>query len=158
MSAAQEDFEAQFKLWCDIRDKISETHEGVNLLRGIKQQVEGWKRRAKEVDNDSCKEISEMADALLEKLKAIEIELIQTEPEAETGRLRMRVRLNAKLQDLTNVVSCVDAAPPKQAYDVFEHLSGMADEQLSKLQSLIEADVAAFNTLIRSANLPAVGG
>jgi hypothetical protein len=157
VSATQGDFEAQFRLWCDIRDKISETHEGINLLRRIRQQVEEWKRRAKEANNAECAEISEAADALLEKLKAIEIELIQTEPEAETGRLRMPVRLNTKLGDLTSVVSCVDAAPPKQAYDVFEHLSGMVDEQLSKLQSLIEADVAEFNALVNAANLPAVG-
>jgi hypothetical protein len=157
VSATQGDFEAQFGLWCDIRDKISETHEGINLLRRIRQQVEEWKRRAKEANNAECAEISEAADALLEKLKAIEIELIQTEPEAETGRLRMPVRLNTKLGDLTSVVSCVDAAPPKQAYDVFEHLSGMVDEQLSKLQSLIEADVAEFNALVNAANLPAVG-
>ena len=157
MSAPQSDFEDQFKLWCDIRDKISETHEGINLLRRIRGQVEEWKRRAKGANNAECAKISEASDALLEKLKAIEIELIQTEPEAETGRLRMPVRLNTKLGDLTSVVSCVDAAPPKQAYDVFEHLSGMVDEQLSKLQSLIEADVAEFNAVVNAANLPAVG-
>ena len=94
---------------------------------------------------------------MLEKLKAIEMELIQTDPDAETGRLRMPVRLNAKLEDLTSVVSCVDAAPPKQVYEVFEHLSSMVDEHLSKLQSLIEADVAEFNALVDAANLPAVG-
>ncbi|MDE0503343.1 MAG: glycosyl hydrolase, partial [Candidatus Poribacteria bacterium] len=158
VSATQEDFDAQFKLWCDIRDKISEAHEGVNLLRRIRGQVEGWKCRAKEGDSARFTEISEAADALLEGLKAIETELIQTDPEAETGRLRMPIRLDAKLADLTSVVSCVDAAPPKQAFDVFEHLSSMVDEQLSRLQLLVESDVSEFNTLIGSANLPAVGG
>ena len=158
VSATQEDFEAQFRLWSDIRDKISEAHEGVNMLRRIRGQVDEWKRRAKEAESAECAEISEAADELLEGLKSIEVELVQTEPDSETGRLRRPVRLDEKLEDLTSVVSCVDAAPPKQVYDVFEHLSGMVDEQLSKLQSLIEADVAAFNTLIQSAKLPAVGG
>ena len=157
VSATRDDFEAQFKLWRDIRDKISETHEGINRLRRIKRQVEEWKRRIGEVENNRRAEISKAADALLEKLKSIETELIQTEPEAESGRLRMPVRLNAKLADLTSVVSCVDAAPPEQAYDVFEHLSGLVDEQLEKLQSLIEGDIAAFNALVNDANLPAVG-
>ena len=157
ISATQEDLEAQFRLWCDIRDKISEAHEGVNLLRRIRGQVEGWKRRAEEAGKPKCAEITEAADKLLEKLRAIETELIQTEPEAETGRLRMPTRLNAKLEDLTSVVSCVDAAPPNQAYDVFEHLSNLVDEHLEELRLLIDTDVTSFNTLIHTADLPAVG-
>ena len=149
ISATQEDLEAQFRLWCDIRDKISEAHEGVNLLRRIRGQVEGWKCRAKEDDSARFTEISDAADALLEGLKFIETELIQTEPEAETGRLRMPTRLNAKLEDLTSVVSCVDAAPPNQAYDVFEHLSNLVDEHLEELRLVVETEVTEFNTLIQ---------
>ena len=123
----------------------------LTCFRRIRGQVEGWKRRAQEAESAESTEIFEAADELLEGLKSIEVELVQTEPDSETGRLRRPVRLDEKLEDLTSVVSCVDAAPPKQAYDVFEHLSGMVDEPLSKLQSLIEADVAAFNILIQSA-------
>ncbi len=75
----------------------------------------------------------------------------------QKGGKVLRYAGDAILAEFSSVVSCVDAAPPTQAYDVFEHLSALVDEQLAGLQSMIEEDVVAFNALINSANFPAVG-
>ena len=45
VAATQADFEAQFDLLLRIRDKLSETHDAINWLRSIRQQVEDWARR-----------------------------------------------------------------------------------------------------------------
>ena len=71
-------------------------------------------------------------------------------------RLRLRVRLNGKLSALTSIVYSADAAPPQQAYDVFDYLSAQADEQLAKLNAVLESDVAAFNQLLRESQVAAV--
>jgi hypothetical protein len=43
--ATPADFEAQFGLLMRIRDKLSDTHDAINRLRSIRQQVEEWMRR-----------------------------------------------------------------------------------------------------------------
>jgi hypothetical protein len=53
--------------------------------------------------------------------------------------------------------SSADAAPPRQAREVYEHLARLARHEMSRLDALIETDVAQFNALVREANLPAIG-
>jgi hypothetical protein len=71
--------------------------------------------------------------------------------------LRLPARLNLRLASLVSVLSSADAAPPQQAFQVYEHLAELARRELGRLEALIETDVAAFNTLVREANLPAIG-
>ncbi|MCZ6678205.1 MAG: glycosyl hydrolase [Candidatus Poribacteria bacterium] len=156
VTASQADLDAQFELWLKIRDKLSETNEAINRLRRIQRQVGEWTQRITEMEGRENEAISQAAAALGEKLKAIETELIQTEADTIGDRLRLPTRLNVKLAGLISVVSCADAAPPQQAYDVFEHLSSEIDTQLAQLQSVIDEDVAALNNLIREADVPAI--
>ena len=46
VAASQEDLEAQFQMLVEIRDKVSETHDGINRLRRVRQQVDQWVSRA----------------------------------------------------------------------------------------------------------------
>ena len=70
--------------------------------------------------------------------------------------LRLPARLNLRLASLMSVLSSADAAPPRQAHLVYEHLATLARRELARLDSLIETDVAAFNALVREASLPAI--
>ena len=65
-------------------------------------------------------------------------------------------RLNAKLAALPSVVANADTAPTQQAYDVFQELSGRIDRQIERWRGLVTTEVAAFNQLIRSSEVPAV--
>ncbi len=152
VTVTQADLQAQFDLWLKIRDKISETHEAVIRLRHIKEQVANWGKLLGETHSA----IAEAAETLQEKLKAIEVELIQTEANTAGDRLRLRSRLNSKLNTLISVVGVADFAPTQQSYEVFEHLSGQVDEQLGQLQRVIETDVTAFNNLVREASDSAI--
>ena len=160
ITASQEELEAQFELWLTIRDKVSETNEAINKLRRVQQQVKDWVTYLNESDHLKGQvdlgPIEAAAEALQDKLTAIETELIQTEAKSTSDRLRLRAKLNAKLVGLTSVVSSADTAPTKQAYEVFEHLLKQVDEQLSHLESLLETDLATFNDLLKEAEVPAV--
>jgi phage-related tail protein len=155
ISATQADLDAQFELLTRIRDKLSETHDAINQIRYIRQQVGEWVRRAKvQSDNPSAKEtLTEAANALKEKLTAIEEELIQTRTRGTLDALNYPSRLNAKLAALTSVVVSADAAPTQQSYDVFHDLSARIDRQIERLQEVIETDVAALNSLIRTSGI-----
>jgi hypothetical protein len=98
----------------------------------------------------------EAAEALQEKLNQVEKELIQTEAKTSSDRLRLPARLNAKLIALTGVIASADAAPPKQAYEVFDYLSAQVDAQLAQLKTLLETDLPDFNRMLQQAEVPAV--
>ena len=70
--------------------------------------------------------------------------------------LRLPARLNLRLASLVSVLSSADAAPPRQAFLVYEHLAGLARRELDRLETLIETDVVEFNIMVREANLPAI--
>ena len=152
VAATREDLDAQFELLLQIRDKLSETHDAVLRLRAIRSQVDALTGRAK-----GNQEVAAAAKTLKQRLTAIEQELVQTKAKGESDRLNYPGRLNAKLVHLTAVVASADWVPPRQAYEVFEHLSGEIDRQLGELSRVVESDVPAFGALVQQAGLPAVG-
>jgi hypothetical protein len=94
--------------------------------------------------------------ALKEKLSAIEGELFQVKAKDQLNMLDYPMRLAAKFVALSGVVASADAAPTRQARQVFEELSLYLAGQLQRLSELINTDVAAFNKLIREASVPAI--
>ena len=181
VSATQAELDAQFALWRQIRDTLSETHAGINRLRRIRRQVSEWSQRLRESTPSDGQEprggaasggpptagtenpgglrpeaILEAADRLLARLAEIETELVQTSAKNSMDALRLPARLNLRLASLMSVLSSADAAPPRQALQVYEHLAEVARRELARLEALIETDVAAFNALVREASLPAI--
>jgi hypothetical protein len=155
VSTDQADLKAQLDLLLQIRDKLSETHDAVNVIRDIQEQIEGWERRLKNQENRAA--VVEAAVALKEKLNAIEDQLIAPKDKYSVAKLfDFPSRLNLKLAGLVSVVGSADAAPTTQAREVFEQLSTRIDEQLVKLNELIETDVADFNQSVREANVTAI--
>jgi photosystem II stability/assembly factor-like uncharacterized protein len=158
VSATPADFEAQFALLQRIRDKLSDTHEAINRLRRVRQQVEEWVRRVEGWSNggSAAEAVRQAANGLYAKLDAIEGELIQRRARVPQDQLNFPTRLNAKLAGLTSVVASADAVPTRQAYEVFHDLSTRIDQQLIALQEVIDGDVAALNELIRTSGVPSI--
>jgi hypothetical protein len=158
VAATPADFETQFSLLMRIRDKLSDTHNAINRLRSIRQQVKEWVRRAEALPagGAAVEAVSQAATGLKEELAAIEDALIQSRARVAQDQLNFPTRLNAKLAALTSVVASADGAPTQQSYDVFLDLSSRIDQQLIRLQAVVERDVAAFNDLIRQSALPAI--
>jgi len=118
----------------------------------MRDQAEGWARRTGTgADAGTARE---RAGALARTLSEIEGELIQVKADSP---LSPPTRLNEKLAVLTGFVDSADAAPTRQAYEVYDNLAGRIDAQLARLRAVMATDVAEFNTLIREAALPAIG-
>ena len=148
-AATLEDLEAQFALLVSTRDKLSEVHDGVNRIRGVRRQVEQWESRA-DVQPDA-KAVLDAAAALREKLTALENELVLVEP---TRRPRATpARLSHKVAAVANVVASADWAPTRQSYQVFEELAARVDSKLLDLQKVFDEDVPAFMSLVREMGL-----
>src|SRR5262249_12931909 len=157
IDVSQRDLQAQFDLLLAIRDKLSETNQAILNLRDLRAQAEGWEKRLGPQSGAGGQQVSaalstqhtalvEAAKSLREKAKAVEDMLIQ---EKADSPLQFPVSLNAKLATLAGFVDPADVAPSRQSQEVFADLSRRIDEQLRRLDDLMEADVSAFNRQIR---------
>ncbi|HET9979028.1 MAG TPA: hypothetical protein VFQ32_01185, partial [Ktedonobacterales bacterium] len=154
ISTSDEDLRAQFELLLAIRDRLSEVHNGINTIRSIRKQTEEWESRAKDLPIHD--KVAAAAKDLRDKLLAIEGELTQVKAKVRSDTMDHPIKLNARVAALAAVVSSGEAAPTRQSRQVFEDLSARVATQLQRLDALISADVAAFNTLIREAGVSAI--
>jgi photosystem II stability/assembly factor-like uncharacterized protein len=154
VSATQEDLEAQLALHLKVRDKLSETHDAINTLRNVRQQIEDWQKRTSDQPvNESLTRIGKSAK---EKLKAIEDELIQSKAKTRQDTLNHPAKLNGKLAYIAGIIASAPAAPTTQAYAVYEDVSQRIDAQLRQFQEVLDSDVASFNSLLREYSVPGV--
>ncbi|HEX9107382.1 MAG TPA: hypothetical protein VF832_09140, partial [Longimicrobiales bacterium] len=113
----QADLEAQFDLLLQIRDKLSEAHDAVNTITGIRRQVEEWERRT--AGQEAHAEITRLGAVVNEQVTPIQEELIAVRVVEDDDTLRMPVKLNFKLAALIEVVGSADAAPTQQSREAF---------------------------------------
>ena len=152
--ATQEDLETQHTLLIRIRDKLSEANEAVSRSRNVGRQVDEWVARAEGRDTHDV--VSEAGSRLKDKLKAIEDEFVNAGVKGELDRISKPTRLSAKLGALTSVPASADFAPTQQAHDVFEDLAARADAQITRLQEVIDTDLAQFIDLVHELEIPVI--
>ncbi len=154
ITTSDADLRAQFDLLLAIRDRLSEVHDGINAIRSIRRQTEEWESRTK--DHETHGQVASAAKELRDKLLALEGELTQVKAKVRSDTMDYPIKLNARVAALAAVVSSGEAAPTRQARQVFDALSARVATELQRLRELIDNDVAAFNTLIREASIPAI--
>ncbi|RME57938.1 MAG: glycosyl hydrolase, partial [Caldilineae bacterium] len=155
---SHEDMEEQFALWQQIVAKIDQTHKTIKRIRRVRDQVTAWGKNLAEagLDEPQATALQERVKSLASQLTEVEQALVQTEAKTAFDRLRLPTKLNAKLVGLVSVVASADAPPTRQTYDVFAKLSGEVDEQLEKLDSILEEGIADFNAALEDAGVPPV--
>ena len=154
VQATEADFKAQFDLLIEIRDRVSEVHDSINMIRGLKRQADEWTRRTR--DHSSADAVATAASSLKDKLTAIEEELIQTRYRGARDRLNLPTKLNVKLAEITNVVAAADFAPPRQAHDVLEDVGSRVAPHLEHLREVVDNEAAEFENLVHELDLPAI--
>jgi len=154
VSASQDDLQAQFELHLRVRDKLSETHDAINMLRNIRQQAEDWVRRSSERKDHEA--IVSAALSIQEKLAPIEDELTQSKAKTRQDTMNWPVKLNGKLAWLAAVISSSQSAPTNQTYEVYEDLVQRIDVQLHRLKEIIDSDVVSFNQMMSESEVPAI--
>ncbi len=149
LTTTPEQYNKQLTLALQIRDKLSETNEGVIRIREVRKQLEGYTGR-------SDKRVAEAAKELIKRLTAVEEDLYQTKNRASEDPLNFPIKLNNKLAHVLGVVSGSDNEPTAQSYMVYEDLATQVNAKLNTLKGLLTTDLAAFNKLVRDANVPAI--
>ncbi len=154
LETSQEDFQVQFDLLIQIRDKLIEVNQAINRLRSAKKQINDLLGKIKGHTKEG--EIVPPAKEFLEKLISVEDVLIQSKSKSSQDPLNYPIMLDNKIAALASMVASADARPTEQTVEVFKDLSGKADIQLAKLKAILEQDLVAFNSLVRKAEIPAI--
>ena len=154
LQISQEDLAKQFELMLKIRDKVTETDDAIIQIRDVRDQINAVNKRLK--DDAREKTVADAGKTLDKKMTAVEEELIQTKAKSGQDVLNFPVRLNNHLVALGGVVGSADSAPTKQSYEVFDMLTQQVDEQLAKWKAIVSTDVAAYNSLVKQQDVPAV--
>ncbi len=155
IATSDADLAAQGELTLKIHRKLDATIKTINRMRDLRGQLDGWATRA--ADLADGKPLSEAAGALRDKV--LEIEKTLLVPDLRPGwadNLNNGVRLLEKLASLPPVVEMGDYKPTDAAVAVYEELSGRIDEQVSKFERLVEAELPALNARLGEAKFSAI--
>jgi photosystem II stability/assembly factor-like uncharacterized protein len=149
LDTTPEDYARQLSLALQVRDKLSETNEGVIRIRELRKQLDEYAKR-------DDKRVADAAKALTAKLTAVEEELYQTKNRASEDPLNYPIKLNNKLAYVMGVVESSDNQPTAQSYMVYEDVATRVNGEIKTLNGLLTTDLAAFNKLIHDQNIPAI--
>jgi photosystem II stability/assembly factor-like uncharacterized protein len=152
LRTTQEEFQKQWDFLSKTRDKVSATHSAIAEIRDLKKQLEDLSSRIKPENKD----VKDRAAGIVQKLTAVEEELIQTRIRSGQDALNYPIKLNNKLAALMSLVDASDDAPTAQAFDVYSDLTGKIDAQLAILARIKSDDIAAFNRDYSVRSLPVI--
>ncbi len=148
------DFEKQFTLLTDIQARLTETHEAIGDIIAARADLKAAMARASQTPAGMA--IAAMGQKLDAELGAVQDELVQMNIRNGNDVLSYPAKLNNLIAAVSPVVAATDAAPTAQSYAVFKELSDRLATQLTRLDQIMEKDVAAFNRLIEEQHVAAI--
>ena len=157
LETSAEDFALQFELWSKIGNQVSATNSAINKVRKINLQITELLSRViftKSAPGKSLIAVRKAANSLRKQLSTIENQLIQNQYETPSDRLRHPTMLKERMEALVSVVSVSDAAPPQQAFEVYEELRIQIETQLTQLKMLEEKELPQLNKQIEQVGTP----
>ena len=151
-SSSVDELQLQFDFLIGIRDKLSEMHRAIKDIRSLRSQI---RRIVSNLDEEHA-DIKGAAEALIQKITAIEEMLYQTKNQSRQDPLNFPIRLNNKLAAVASNAAIGDFRPTDQAVEVRDELVRQTDVELEALQVIFETDVPALNEMIWKENIPAI--
>jgi hypothetical protein len=124
------------------------------MVDDLRRQVDEWANRAE--GNERWRLVAERGEELKGKLTSVEDELVQRKVDGQLDGISYPAMLDAKLAELTVVVSSGDYAPTQQSFELCDELVERVDTQLARLQEVVDTDLAAFVNLLHELEVPAV--
>jgi hypothetical protein len=133
-----------------IRDKTTAANDAVLRIRRLKSAIADRSAKAE------ASELKAAASEVSRKLSAVEEDLYQVRNRSGQDPLNFPIKLNNRIAALGRSVQTGDARPTASSYVVFKELSTELDDELKRLERLVDTDVAAFNRLLAERNLDRV--
>ncbi|HLW75440.1 MAG TPA: hypothetical protein VKS01_00625 [Bryobacteraceae bacterium] len=148
INISQADLEAQFKLATQVQEKTSQANRMVIHIRDLKKQIEDRVKKAPA--------LNAAGERLTTHLSGVEEDIYQVRNRSNQDPLNFPIRINNQLAALERIVETGDAKPTDQSYVVFKELSTRLDSIEQRLETILNSDLAAFNTAAKSAGQPEI--
>lgn len=122
--STQADLEAQFNFMIGVRNKLTETHRTIKLIREYRAGL------------DSLESKPDNLEQIQKELTEIEETLYQTKNKSRQDPLNYPIRLNNKLAHLNSIVGNGSYPPTDQAVEVRGEITEKIDIQLARFRKL----------------------
>jgi photosystem II stability/assembly factor-like uncharacterized protein len=149
-----DDQAAQYDLMLQIRRSLQESHQAVEKLRAVREQLEDRAERAEEVGFGE--ELPALADSAVARLTRIEDRLVQTKNESGQDPLNFPPMLDNQLAYLYGYVGFSDGAPTAGAVARYSDLVTELNAHVQELEDVLDGPVADFNDALRTKDVPGV--
>jgi photosystem II stability/assembly factor-like uncharacterized protein len=123
-----EDLQAQYDFLLRVRDKLTETHETITLIRTYRTALN--ELAAKEPRQ------KKRIDGIVQAITDVEKELYQTQNQSGQDPLNFPIRLNNKLAHLNSIVGTGEYRPTDGAEEVRTEITRQIDVQLTKFREI----------------------
>ena len=154
IKATNEDLVSQHQLATQIRDELSAAHVAANRIRSIREQVDGWCKKAE--GHPLKARLDERAAPVREKISGIEGELVQVNRSKNAHPIGLSPKLNDELAHLLQVVESADWRPNRQSRQLYEETAAAVEGNVSKLEDVIAGDLRAFQNFLQEMAIPAI--
>jgi photosystem II stability/assembly factor-like uncharacterized protein len=154
VKATTADLVQQFELALKVRDRITAVSEAAMRVEDIQSQID--QRTTQTAEQAYVKRVADAAKPLRGKFETVRADLYEIGCHADQCSLDQPVKLYNILITIAGQVQTGDYAPTKQHAEMFADFASKVGDQLKKLQQLEDTDLAAFNSLLRELNVPAV--
>jgi photosystem II stability/assembly factor-like uncharacterized protein len=139
--SSHEDLVAQYDFLLKVRDKLTETHETIILIRKYREELEGL---AKKNPKQKAK-----IDEVISGITAVEQELYQTQNRSGQDPLNFPIRLNNKLAHLNVIAGTGEYRPTDGAEEVRVEITRQIDVQLTKFKEIEAKEISKIMNINR---------
>lgn len=146
MPSTLEDYQKQFEFVSQVRDKVSEAHEGMNEIRGTQKSLEFLEDG---MEGDPYKEVKGQMSEYSKELTRIENTIHETRNKSRQDPLNYGIKINNHLAFLMQDQQRGDYPPTDQAVELFGELSEKLDGILEELQSIHDKYVPEINAKLK---------
>lgn len=154
IEASQADFDEQQKLLVEIDNTLGDIHNAVTRMRNIQMQLLHYGEVLK--GKKEFLAVLDKAKTIEKQLKAWELKLIQPKQKTFQDVINFNNKLNAEWMYLKSFVDSDDPKVTQGAKDRFQDLMEQWKTNEKELNSIIEVDFEAFESLYRSMEVPAL--
>jgi photosystem II stability/assembly factor-like uncharacterized protein len=143
LRVSQEDLEKQFSMLIDIRSQLTRVYTLANEVIDLRKQLTDMKQR---VNPDQAKPMLLEAQALDEKLEALQKKLINTEVHANEDSLKFGLGVDGSLADLAMIAGGdADVVPTDASVQQFAKVKAEVDGYANRWSQIVSEDVPKFD-------------
>lgn len=148
----QEDYQAQLDLGLEIRDLIHVAHQRIKNLRALRKQVRQTAELATEAGHSD--ELKKMAEAIDERLTAVEDQLIQNKSEVSQDNINFPRVFSNHIGRVYTVLIYDHHRPTGGVLERYEDLKVEYAGIVADYDKVLQEDLPKFNALLDKDKVP----